>query len=60
MNEALLSIFTTTTFMHHADFLGVHQPCGVGMIHECMPGEILATAAFMFDNHKERTVFNTG
>ena len=25
--------------MHHADPLGVYQPCRVGMMHECSPGE---------------------
>ena len=34
--------------MYHADSSGVYQPCGVVMTLECRTGELLARAAFMF------------
>ena len=33
--------------MHHADPLGVSQPCRVGMMPECSPGQLLTRAALM-------------
>ena len=39
-------------FMHHADYLGVNLTHGVGMVHECRPGELLARAAFVHHGYK--------
>ena len=52
MNAALVDLNTGAAIIHHLGPSLMHHPTRVGMMHECITGELLARAAFMYhDDH---------
>ena len=58
MDAALASLLAKAAFMHDADPSGIYRPHSVGMMHECIPGELLASATFMHQDDKGYNTLN--